>query len=287
MRNVNTQCANCGEALSGPFCMQCGQSAHDLRRPLRSLLLGAVEDLLGLDTRLGRTLWPLLFKPGSVTKQYLSGRRVPFVPPLRTYLVAALVFFGLFTVLPTQSPPVYVYTSGSTEAAQIKGSSPHGSRVTIELPKHVWFGDRKFQEVSARAQADPDAFALVVYRNVPRAFFLFLPIFALMLALFYRKGFYIDHLVFSLYYHAFVFLDFAVLFLLGRASGWLPVWLQRPLQWALLLWLIVYLPLALRTAYGGSWLKTVLKVIALGILYLIGFVSIGFSFIGFMAVVTF
>ena len=78
-----------------------------------------------------------------------------------------------------------------------------------------------------------------------------------------------------------------MLFLLGHASGWLPALVQRPLQWALLLWLIVYLPLALRTAYGGSWLKTVLKVIGLGVLYLIGFVSIGFSFIGFMAVVTF
>ena len=212
-------CANCGGALNGPFCAQCGQAARELRRPLLSLLVGAAEDLLGFDTRLGRTFWPLLLKPGAVTKEYLSGRRVAFVPPLRTYLIAALVFFGLFTVLPAPSPPVYVYTTGSPEAAQVKQSSAHGSRVTIELPKHVWFGDRKFQEVSTRAQANPDAFAAAVYRNVPRAAFLFLPIFALMLGLFYWKRFYIDHLVFSLYYHAFAFLDFALLFLLERASS--------------------------------------------------------------------
>jgi hypothetical protein len=284
---VETRCANCGGALNGPFCAQCGQAVHDLRRPLRSLLIGAFEELVGVDTRFGRTLWPLLLKPGSVTKDYLSGRRVAFVPPLRAYLIAALLFFGLFTVLPTQSPPVYVYTTGSPEAAQVKASPTHGSRVTIELPAHVWFGDAKFQEVSARAQANPDAFAIAVYRNVPRAVFLFLPIFALMLGLFYWKRFYIDHLVFSLYYHAFMFVDFALLFLLGRASSWLPDLLERPLRWALVLWLVAYLPLALRTAYGGSWLKTLLKVVGLGVLYVIGFISIGFTFIGFMAVVTF
>ena len=249
----------------------------------------AVEDVVGLDTRVARTLRPLLFRPGQVTKAYLSGRRVALVPPLRAYLIAALVFFSLFTVLPTRTrPPVYVYTAGSLEAAQMRGSSARGNRITIELPEHVWFGDRRFQEVSARARANPDAFAHASYRNVPRAFFLCLPIFALLLELFYRKqGYYVEHLVFSLYYHAFVFLNFASLFLLGRASVWLPDVLVRPLRWALLLWLVAYLPMALRTTYGGSWLKTALKVIGLGVLYLVAFVSIGFTFILFMAVITF
>ena len=210
------------------------------------------------------------------------------MPPLRAYLISALIFFGLFTVLRTETPPVYIYTSGSAEAAALKGSSSKGNRVTIELPERVWFGDRSFQEKSARARANPDAFALAVYRNVPRAFFLFLPIFALMLELFYRKqGYYIDHLVFSLYYHAFVFLVFAALFLSGRTLTWVPDPPVRVVQWSLIAWLVAYLPVALRRVYGGSWPKTVLKVIGLGGLYVIGFVAIGFSFIMFMALLTF
>jgi hypothetical protein len=283
---VGSRCANCDGVLTGPFCAHCGQAVRDLHRPLRSLLSDAFEDVFSLDTRLVRTLRPLLFKPGQVTRAYLSGRRAAHVPPLRAYLIAALIYFGLFTVLQTESPPVYVYTSGTAEAAAVKASSGR-NRVTIELPQHVWVGDRRFQEVSARARANPDAFALAIYRNVPRAFFLFVPIFAGMLELFYRKqGYYIDHLVFALYYHAFGFLDFAMLFLLGRAV-WLPDLLVRPLRWALVLWLVAYLPLALRRTYGGSWLKTGLKVIGLGVLYLLGFVSIGFSFIMFMAMITF
>ena len=285
---ADARCANCGLTLTDRFCAHCGQAARDLRRPLLSLVKEAVEDVVGLDTRLARTLRPLIFKPGHVTREYLSGRRVSLMPPLRSYLIAALVYFSLFTLLPTRTPPVYVYTSDSPEAAQLRGKSARGNRVTIELPKHVWFGDRRFQEVSERARANPDEFALAAYRNVPRAFFLFVPIFALMLEVFYRKqGYYVEHLVFSLYYHAFVFLDFALLFLLGRASAWLPEMVVRPLWWGLALWLVAYLPLALRATYGGSWLKTALKVIGLGILYLVGFVSIGFTFILFMAVITF
>jgi len=280
-------CANCGEILAGRFCANCGQAARDLHRPFQSLFADLVGDVLSVDTRFARTLRPLLFRPGHVSKEYLAGRRVAHVPPLRAYLIAALVFFGLFTVFPTRSPPVYVYTSGSVEAGELAKSSTRGSRVTIELPKRVWFGDRRFQEVSARARADPEAFARLSYRNVPRAFFLFLPIFAVMLELFYRKqGYYIDHLVFALYYHAFVFLTFATLFLLGRAA-WLPDLLASPLRWALLLWLIAYLPIALRRVYGGSWTKTAFKVISLGVLYLVGFVAIGFPFILFMAMMTF
>jgi hypothetical protein len=280
-------CANCGATLTGPFCANCGQAARDFHRPLWTLLSEAVGELLSLDARFVRTLRPLLVAPGQVAKEYLAGRRVSYVPPLRAYLIAALIFFGLFTVFPTTSPPVYVFTAGSAEEAAVRATSARGSRVTIELPEHVWFGDDRFQEVSARARANPDAFALVSYRNIPRAFFLFVPISARLLMLFYwKRGYFVDHLVFALYYHAFVFLGFSMLFVLGRAT-WLPGLLSGPLWWAIVLWLLAYLPMALRRVYGGSWLKTVLKSIGFGVLYLIGFVMIGLTFVGFMAVVTF
>ena len=279
-------CANCAAILTGPFCANCGQSARDLHRPLRSLLAEVFDDVFSLDARLVRTLRPLLVRPGQVTKAYLSGRRASHVPPLRTYLIAALVFFGLFTVFPTQSPPVYVFTTGSAEAAA-DASSASGSRLSIELPQHVWFGDRRFQNVSARALADPDAFALATYRNIPRAFVLFLPLFALLLKLFYRRqGYYFDHLTFSLYFHAFVFLDFSLLFLVGRAT-WLPDVVARPLWWALLAWPIAYLPMALRAVYGGSRLRTGAKTFGLGILYLVSFVLIGGPLVISLAVMTF
>ncbi|MGH9241419.1 MAG: DUF3667 domain-containing protein [Vicinamibacterales bacterium] len=246
------------------------------------MLVDAVDDIFNFDTRFARTLWPLLIKPGQVTKEYLSGRRAAHVPPLRTYLVAALLFFGLFSVFPTQSPPVYVFTTGTPEAARAKSAG--GNKVTFELPEHVWFGDRRFQDVSARARANPDAFALAAYRNIPRGFFLFLPIFALMLKLLYwRQGYYVEHLVFALYYQAFLFLTFALNFL----AGWLPGLLSGPLRVALLLWSLAYVPIALRRVYGGSRIMTAFKTAGLIVLYVFGFVIFGFGFVSYMAMITF
>ena len=247
------------------------------------MLADAVGDVFSLDTRFARTLWPLLIRPGQVPTEYLTGRRAAHVPPLRTYLIAALVFFGLFSVFPAKSPPVYLYDIGSSEEALVKQTSARGGRVTIGLPSSVWLGDRRYQEVRERARANPEAFAHAGYRNLPRAFFLFLPIFAAMLGLFYWRSYYVDHLVFALYYQAFLFLAFALVFL----AGWLPGFLKVPLRIVLVLWPLVYLPIAARRVYGGSRFTTAAKTAGLLVLYVLGFVIFGFGFITWMAVLTF
>ena len=279
-----TRCANCGDDLTGPFCARCGQSARDVHRPLRTLIAEALDEVFNLDARLLRTVRPLLFSPGRVTQEYLAGRRVDHLPPLRTYLITAVVFFGLFSVFPTQSPPVFVVTAGSVEAAQIRDTSARGGRVTIELPAHTWLGsDARYQEVSARARANPQVFARAAYRNIPRAFFVFLPIFALMLALFFWKRYYIEHLVFALHYQAFIFLVLAI----GFLFGWLPNVLMKWSRWILAPWAIAYLLLALRRVYGGTWTMTTLKTVALVPVYVVGFLFFGFGFVTFMAILTF
>lgn len=246
------------------------------------MVADAADELFNLDARFARTLWPLLTRPGRVTKEYLSGQRASHVPPLRTYLIAALVFFGLFSLFPTNSPPVYVSIVGTPEAARARSAA--GNKVTIELPEHVWFGDRRFQEVSARARANPEGFALAAYRNIPRAFFLFLPIFALLLKFFYwKQGYYFEHLVFALYYQAFLFLTFALYFVVG----WLPGLLNEPLRVALMLWPLAYFPIALRRVYGGSWMLTAFKTVPLVLLCLVTFLIFGMGFILYMAVITF
>jgi hypothetical protein len=151
------------------------------------------------------------------------------------------------------------------------------------LPRVVSIGDRRYQEVRARARANPEAFAHVGYRNIPRAFFLFLPLFAAMLGLFHWKRYYVEHLVFALYYQAFVFLAFALYFL----AGWLPGFMKTPLRIALIAWLLAYLPIAARRVYGGSWTGTISKAAGLGVLYVLGFAIFGFGFITWMAVLTF
>ena len=264
-------CANCGEGLHGEFCAHCGQRVRDLRRPLRELAGEALDDLLHLDARAFRTIGPLLLKPGEVMRAYRAGHRMAFVPPLRAYLVAALVFFGLFSLFPAENPDVVIVTTGSPEAAALERARAEGEgpNLSFEFPAESRIFDDAYQKALERAKANPGDFLRAVGANVPRTFFVLLPAFALVLELFYRKqGYYVEHLVFSLYFHAFVFSALAVRFVFGNLDDWMPAALRYGIAVAMWLWMIVYLPLALRRVYGGSWPRTLLKWVGLGVVYL-------------------
>jgi hypothetical protein len=86
-------CLNCGTTLSGQYCGNCGQRARSRLISIWELVREAFGDLFELDSRLWRTLVPLLIRPGQLTRDYLRGRRARFMPPFRMYLVLSVVFF--------------------------------------------------------------------------------------------------------------------------------------------------------------------------------------------------
>ncbi|MCI0516973.1 MAG: DUF4286 family protein [Woeseiaceae bacterium] len=87
------QCLNCKTPLSGQYCANCGQRARSRLISLWELVRDAFGDLFELDSRLWRTMIPLFARPGLLTRDYLEGRRVRFMPPFRTYLVLSIIFF--------------------------------------------------------------------------------------------------------------------------------------------------------------------------------------------------
>lgn len=89
----STSCRNCGAALKGAYCHDCGQLADALHRPVWSLVGEAVEGLVAYDGRLWRTLIPLILRPGAVTRAYLDGQRARFVQPFRLFLFITVIFF--------------------------------------------------------------------------------------------------------------------------------------------------------------------------------------------------
>ena len=86
-------CLNCGTELQGQYCGHCGQRASSRLISLWELTRDAFGDLFELDSRLWRTLVPLLIRPGRLTRDYLEGRRARYMPPFRMYLVLSVVFF--------------------------------------------------------------------------------------------------------------------------------------------------------------------------------------------------
>ena len=95
----SVRCLNCGTALEGPFCYYCGQPDKNFMRFFPVLMREFLEDFLELDSRFTRTMRPLLFLPGRLTRDYLDGRRFRYTPPLRLYIFSSMLFFILAAML--------------------------------------------------------------------------------------------------------------------------------------------------------------------------------------------
>src|SRR6056297_1500902 len=91
-------CSNCGVSFAGSYCPSCGQKATTLRQPVHRFLRDAITEYFGIDGRLWASLWVLLTKPGRLTQEYLAGRRIRHLRPLRLYLTSTLLFFFLLAV---------------------------------------------------------------------------------------------------------------------------------------------------------------------------------------------
>ena len=90
---VPEACLNCGAVLTGRFCAVCGQKAQALRTPLGAFLADSFTEFFGLDGRVWRTVRDLTLHPGTLTVDFVDGRRTAALRPFRIYLTATLFFF--------------------------------------------------------------------------------------------------------------------------------------------------------------------------------------------------
>src|ERR1700726_268222 len=88
-----THCQNCDAELTGPHCAQCGQVAVDYRRSFRHVIVDILDSFLNWDSKFFATIGLLIIKPWRLTNEFLVGKRVRYVNPLRLYLLASVLFF--------------------------------------------------------------------------------------------------------------------------------------------------------------------------------------------------
>src|SRR5438874_3996057 len=88
-----THCENCGAELTGPHCAQCGQAAIDYRRSFRHVIVDVLDSFLNWDSKFFATIGLLIVKPWRLTNEFLAGKRVRYLHPLRLYLLASILFF--------------------------------------------------------------------------------------------------------------------------------------------------------------------------------------------------
>ena len=89
-------CLNCGTTVLARYCHVCGQENILPHQNFWSLCRHFIYDLLHFDGKFYETLRHLLFKPGHVARQYVKGKRVSYLDPVRMYLFTSAFFFIIF-----------------------------------------------------------------------------------------------------------------------------------------------------------------------------------------------
>lgn len=103
------RCSCCGEEHEGNYCPLCGQKATHGPVTWKSVWAGAME-IWGLHSRsMPYTAWQLLFRPGHLIRDYITGKRQVSFPPVKMLVLLGVIVYFLGHWL---SPQHYTHEIG-------------------------------------------------------------------------------------------------------------------------------------------------------------------------------
>ena len=266
-QSISTRrCPNCDEFASGNYCEHCGQKKLDRHEfALRHFAGHLLHEITHLDSnKIGRTFLHLITKPGLLTREYLAGRKGKYINPIRLYLTVSAIYF--------------LFAWGA-----LSNAGGGGVEATAARPNFI--------EVARRKGVDPSVLAVKAHEKAGKysAFLRFASVLVsgLFLTLLYFKAgkYYVEHLIFSLYFYSFDFLAkcvVAIFYLESDYIGTNAYFGSRSLYYIVA---FVYLLFALQRVYSEPWPKTLLKASVLFVLEVLLFIAVNIA--GFMLAVAF
>src|SRR6266403_92696 len=168
--NPLTHCENCGQELRGHYCSNCGQAAVSYHRSFRHVVVDVLDSFLNWDSKFIRSLGLLLWRPGWLTNQFLEGKRVRFVHPLRLYLLVSIVFFLCARLIPV-SETRSIRREDMTPEARAVFDEKMAKLKEKQKKKHTFFsftsGDMKNELPAATATPIPEQSATPTDQTSP------------------------------------------------------------------------------------------------------------------------
>lgn len=150
------------------------------------------------------------------------------------------------------------------------------------MPDDAGYLKRKFYSQMLKLYKDRGVgtILLTLYNSLPIALFFLLPIFALILKLlFYKRGPYAYHLVFSLYFFSFLFMAFCIMYLINLIVD-IPDWIDFLLFISTFFYLMIGVKRFYKQGWFLSWFKSGLTTFLffLFVAPLVLFITLVFSF---------
>lgn len=353
-------CLNCRYVVENRYCPNCGQENTDTRKTFVQLFVHFFEDLTHYENSFWKTIRNLIFKPASLTKEYLSGKRMSYLAPIRLYIFISFVTFFVFSIIPDNSGEEVTQGNQSnshnkTENIVAATNDTVGKSVDT-LQKAAWlkkleqaghidkktadslqlaaaernqkydegdymnFGYRSVEQLDSIQQFGKpeeklgdfgywfhkkillakkgktkdevfDKLSEAFIHNIPKALFIYMPLFAFVLWLFQSKKrwYYFDHGIFTLHYFSFLLLASLILELVNFFMGllghhWLLDTIITIVDTVIIIYMLYYFFPAHHRFYEQSRFKTIIKGIVIFFInmFILSFILIGLFFFSFI-----
>jgi hypothetical protein len=287
--------------MAGPFCAKCGQHAVDYRRSFGRVFLDVLDSFLNWDSKFFSTIGLLLIRPWQLTNDFLAGKRVRYVHPLRLYLLVSIIFFfGVHLLAQRANLHGHSKLGRQPMTPEVKAKLeqrmeklPPEARAEVEAamsdaktdksilemdtkedPKasgfEKWVNDRVKEKIGENG-VNFKVFFLTMVSNLPAMMLCCIPLFAFVLKVLYirKRVFYIDHLIYALHIHAFAYLAIMIVgFSSWELSRLVPA-IQPFITAILVIAALLLLFLSIRRVYRQSWFMTVFKFLLGGYIYVV------------------
>lgn len=300
---ANKECLNCGYLVQKRYCSNCGQENTETRQSFGHLVRHFFEDLTHYDSGFWKTIRYLLFRPAFLTKEFLAGKRIQYVPPVRLYIFISFLCFFLPYLLPDFSrqtkpdQPAHRQQEHPKQHDKFRtgtywsGITMHGTEIGFDRPndytsvaqmdsmqarlpesiRYNWLEYRmakKIIKIYAHHSEEEviRRFNESFVHNIPKALFVYMPLFALLLWLIHgkKKWMYFDHAIYTLHNFSFILLALSIM---SVADSICSIWNVDGsmtgtvlfLVMILFIWITYYLFRSHRKMYGESWIISTLK----------------------------
>jgi hypothetical protein len=190
-----TNCPNCDIPLveNCKFCPECGQKTNLHRLSMHDVLHDAMHYFTHADKGVLQLLKGLVTKTGTIAREYVSGKRKKYFPPLNFYLIVA----GLLVI------SLNLFPEGTSDRPQRRNTNNTGQVVTQQQKEAYKAMGARYARVNLFMGKYSNFVAMLA-----------VPLLALLFRLFYVKAKYnyTEHLVAGLYMTGLTNLLYGLLF---------------------------------------------------------------------------
>ncbi|WP_026705745.1 DUF3667 domain-containing protein [Flavobacterium soli] len=232
---VDKTCLNCNHVVEHRFCPNCGQENIDTRKTFHHLFVHFFEDLTHYENSFWKTIRNLILKPASLTKEYLSGKRMSYLAPVRLYIFISFATFLTLSLAPDielENGPVQLKgennqdIKASLDTLNFKNMNMYKDLKALDssqaytpeeekMPEFIHETLKKSLHVLENNSPNEleEKFKESFIHNFPKVLFIYMPIFAFFLWLFHskKKWYYFDHGIFTLHYFSFLLITYLIL----------------------------------------------------------------------------